>query len=139
MKTKTCPRCGQSVFDDMDVCYECLYEFVEEPGNDVGGELFLHLATSSVDAFVPVPKDGLIIGRGSACDVILHTPAVSRRHVQVIPCGNALRIKNLGARNMPTIDNKSIGESAFLKEGSVLNICGATFRLQSSKGEVQPR
>ena len=27
MHTKTCPRCGQQLFDDMPICYECLYEF----------------------------------------------------------------------------------------------------------------
>lgn len=26
-RTKTCPRCGQVLFADMDVCYGCLYDF----------------------------------------------------------------------------------------------------------------
>lgn len=26
-QTKTCPRCGQELFADMDVCYGCLYDF----------------------------------------------------------------------------------------------------------------
>ena len=28
--TKTCPRCGQVLFDDMDVCYGCLYDFTRD-------------------------------------------------------------------------------------------------------------
>ena len=24
---KRCPRCGEVLFDDMDVCYGCLYDF----------------------------------------------------------------------------------------------------------------
>lgn len=28
--TKVCPRCGEELFDDMDVCYGCLYEFPKE-------------------------------------------------------------------------------------------------------------
>lgn len=29
---KVCPRCGEALFDDMDVCYGCLYEFGEQVG-----------------------------------------------------------------------------------------------------------
>lgn len=29
-KTKTCPRCGQELFDDMDTCYGCLYDFTRD-------------------------------------------------------------------------------------------------------------
>lgn len=28
--TKTCPRCGEELFADMDVCYGCLYDFWRE-------------------------------------------------------------------------------------------------------------
>lgn len=28
--TKICPRCGQVLFDDMDVCYGCLYDFTRD-------------------------------------------------------------------------------------------------------------
>lgn len=27
---KTCPRCGEMLFDDMDVCYGCLYDFSKD-------------------------------------------------------------------------------------------------------------
>lgn len=27
---KTCPRCGQELLQDMDVCYGCLYDFTRE-------------------------------------------------------------------------------------------------------------
>lgn len=29
--SKRCPRCGELLFDDMDVCYGCLYDFTREP------------------------------------------------------------------------------------------------------------
>ena len=29
--TKTCPRCGEELFRDMDVCYGCLYDFTRKP------------------------------------------------------------------------------------------------------------
>lgn len=28
---KRCPRCGETLFDDMSVCYGCLYDFEREP------------------------------------------------------------------------------------------------------------
>ena len=28
---KRCPRCGELLFEDMDVCYGCLYDFTREP------------------------------------------------------------------------------------------------------------
>jgi hypothetical protein len=30
-RTKTCPRCGATLFEDMDVCYGCLYDFHHVP------------------------------------------------------------------------------------------------------------
>ena len=32
---KTCPRCGARLFEDMDVCYGCLFDFTHQPA-DVG-------------------------------------------------------------------------------------------------------
>ena len=29
--SKRCPRCGELLFEDMDVCYGCLYDFSREP------------------------------------------------------------------------------------------------------------
>lgn len=38
VQTKRCPQCGALLFADMDVCYDCLYEFatVEERRSDGG-------------------------------------------------------------------------------------------------------
>ena len=30
-RTKVCPRCGARLFEDMSVCYECLYDFDRVP------------------------------------------------------------------------------------------------------------
>ena len=34
---KTCPRCGEKLFDDMETCYGCLYRF-KEPSPEVAPE-----------------------------------------------------------------------------------------------------
>lgn len=38
-KTKVCPRCGEELFADMNVCYGCLYDFTHVHAEDMG-ELF---------------------------------------------------------------------------------------------------
>ena len=30
LDTKVCPRCGELLFADMDVCYGCLYDFTRK-------------------------------------------------------------------------------------------------------------
>ena len=31
-QVKTCPRCGAELFEDMDICYGCLFDFTREAG-----------------------------------------------------------------------------------------------------------
>lgn len=139
LETKECPRCGRTVFADMDVCYECLFEFTESDEqvpvevyaaeNSAVSPLSLRVSSSSVSLSFPVPQDGLILGRGSGCDVVLHTPAVSRRHVQVLPYEDGLLVKNLGARNPATVGEQEVRNSARMIKGDVLSVCGTTFTL----------
>ena len=146
MHTKTCPRCGQQLFDDMPICYECLYEFAVqdeivpirayEEGEvrqqqDHAGELRIHIATPSADLALPVPEDGLVVGRGSACDVVLHTPAVSRRHVRLEPREGGVLVTNLGARNPATLQDEAVMESTLMEKGEVLNVCGSLFWIEA--------
>ena len=37
-ETKTCPRCGEVLFADMDICYGCLYDFSQARGETSAGE-----------------------------------------------------------------------------------------------------
>lgn len=145
MHTKTCPRCGQQLFDDMPICYECLYEFAvqdevvpigayEEGGEGATQEgvsdIRLHVATPSVDLTLPVPEEGLVVGRGSACDVVLHTPAVSRRHMRLEPREEGVLVTNLGARNPAVLQEEPVMESALMERGEVLSVCGSLFWIE---------
>ncbi len=137
--TKKCPRCGQELFEDMDVCYECLFEFSGDeevvpaeayaPTPSYGDAIRLHLATASVDTTIVVPEEGLVVGRGSACDVVLHTPAVSRRHVRIRPGEGCAIVQDLGARNPASIDGAQVREEATLSYGQKLLVCGSAFTL----------
>ena len=55
---KTCPRCGSTLFADMDLCYDCLYDF-DNPGLDYSGSGAPYgpgIAGDGVPG--PVPADG---------------------------------------------------------------------------------
>ena len=144
MNIKTCPCCGQQLFDDMPVCYECLYEFSNQEevvpiqayegyegvgaNNDVDWPR-LRVCTAAVDFVVPIPVDGLVIGRGSACDIVLHTPSVSRRHVRLEPHDGGVLVTNLGARNPPSVGGNKLLETALMTGEDILSVCGSSFSI----------
>lgn len=150
-ETKTCPQCGALMFADMDMCYECLYGNCEE-GEQVPEEAYedvaaydeaaeaswcLHMSTSVVDVTMGVPKSGLIIGRGSSSDVVLHAQAVSRSHVSIEDRGSFLVARDLGATNTARVNGVVIKEEATLRKGDVLDVCGTTFRVSRSLGKIK--
>ncbi len=45
--TKLCPRCGARLYEDMDVCYDCLYDFTRGGSADVSGATAVGAADSS--------------------------------------------------------------------------------------------
>ena len=36
--TKVCPRCGERLYEDMNICYGCLYDFTRDPSPEVEAE-----------------------------------------------------------------------------------------------------
>lgn len=174
--TKRCPRCGQELFADMEVCYGCLYDFTRERGSggmpqdyvgsgqtlvsevpwDLGlppaelhpeddaatalvaaapaaggpGALCVRIQSESVEVTVPLPADGLLIGRGSVCDVILHSRAVSRHHVRLVPRGAGAVVQDCGSTNRATLRGHEVADSEPMDVGDVLGVCGTLFSLQ---------
>ena len=155
--TKVCPRCGAGMFGDMNVCYDCLYRFgddeeeavphmpcdwddgpvpeeayeglaIEEAESSVA-PLHLHVSTAALDVSVPLPPQGLLVGRGSSCDIRLHANAVSRRHVRIEPEGEGAIVTDQGATNLAKLHDKTISGSAHMSIGDELKVCGATMRL----------
>ena len=171
--TKVCPQCGQTLFDDMDVCYGCLYEFGKETEEDVQTSLdvtpplskevwledevpteayergwvsaedaveapaeakdtprlWLRIRSGDMEVSVPLPKQGLLVGRGADCDVVLRGRSVSRKHVLIVPAGEGVLVRNQDATNPALLgDQKVMGEAAMHLEEE-LNVCGTTFKL----------
>ena len=143
--TKTCPRCGAELFSDMDICYDCLYDFtrlrpqggeglrldeqdelthergtwdegMESMENAVSADTTMDISLDSygvrvpdlpslrvrcsdMDVTLPIGEDGLTVGRAPDCDLVLHSAAVSRRHLFIETKQGMVCVKDLGSTN----------------------------------------
>ncbi|MDO4536740.1 MAG: FHA domain-containing protein [Coriobacteriales bacterium] len=128
-ETKSCPRCGALMFADMDLCYSCLGDDKRQKEQSTTG-LGLQVKTDEVELLLPLPCEGLVIGRGPSCDVVLHARAVSRQHVRVEPCGQEATVTDLGATNLAMVRDEELRGAQTLGIGDELRICHASFILQ---------
>ena len=71
-RSKRCPRCGELLFDDMDVCYGCLYDFTREP---------FRLPEGMLDLGLDEPSDVF----GSAAAPAVATKPAARLPVEPCP------------------------------------------------------
>ncbi len=163
-ETKRCPECGQQMFADMDVCFECLHSFVDSsdamvptgswdedvvPTDAYGlgeemveeGDPIRHavrLSNALVDVTVPIPRRGLVIGRGTSCDVVLHERSVSRRHLGIQEHDGVVTASDLGAKNQATLNGRPVGQGARLAIDDELRVCGMTITLVDASLGVRP-
>ena len=185
--TKVCPRCGEVVFDDMSVCYGCLYDFSKdtkkdedvvvarrelcsalpadglpgpdagEPGPDAGkpgaddaldltaplevvagGVPAVLVRTGSVDFLMDVPPDGLVVGRDPSCDLVLHSPAVSARHVRLLPTQGGISVVDLGATNPAVLSGRPVRGVELARAGETLDVCGALVTVVGCEAAYAP-
>ena len=83
-----------------------------------------YLRTGSVDAWVGVGEGGLLVGRDPACDVVLHSPAVSRRHLRLVPTPDGMEVSDLGSTNPATYRGREVTERVVVPYGDSLELCG---------------
>lgn len=154
--TRRCPQCGQELFADMDVCFGCLHSFDEAPeppdswDEDVvptdaygldpvadasphdrfyQGRYGLRLHTDSVDVTIPLMPGGVVVGRGTSCDVMLRERAVSRQHVRIDLQDGHVTATDLGATNRATLRGSPIEQGTALEPNDVLKVCRSTITL----------
>lgn len=153
--TKQCPRCGNGLFDDMDTCYDCLYEYPEDAAvlegaaeEEVPTEVYaqglsahddrpegrrrvvLRISTHDLEVALPIADGGIVVGRGESCDVMLRSRSVSRKHVRILPVGDGADVRNLGARNQAMLNGVRVSDCMHMVCDDVLDVCGVTFTLQ---------
>jgi pSer/pThr/pTyr-binding forkhead associated (FHA) protein len=90
----------------------------------VGGRL-IELGTGCV---YPVPRDGLVIGRGPECDISVDDPGVSRRHAVVKPGRSGFTVADESA-NGTFVNGARMTGAQTLKHGDVLGIGTEEFRV----------
>jgi pSer/pThr/pTyr-binding forkhead associated (FHA) protein len=90
----------------------------------------IELATGCV---YPVPRDGLVIGRGAACDIELDGTDVSRRHAFVRPDGQGFVVTDESA-NGTYVNGARVAGTQRLAHGDVLGIGTDEFRVDIHAG-----
>ncbi len=91
--------------------------------------LGLRVQTEDVEVLVPLPSNGLLVGRGSMCDVIVRSRAVSRTHARILPQGTRALVEDCGATNGVMLNGRRVVGRAEMSVGDDLDVCGTTITL----------
>ena len=146
-ETKTCPRCGSELYADMSVCYGCLYDFSRDrpyrqgagrtavlprvvagprEQRDLPEEVGVLVRTPVIDLWKGFGPEGVSVGRGRDNDVVLHSLAVSRRHLRIFPTPDGMEVSDQGAKNPATYCGREIRGTVVVTYGDSIDVCGCT-------------
>lgn len=96
---------------------------------DTNGERPLggRLTALSDGRLYQIPDAGVVIGRDHACDVVLTSPRVSRRHARILlgPLGYSLLDDST---NGVVVNGARVENTALLKQGDIIGIGAEAFR-----------
>jgi two-component system, cell cycle response regulator len=67
-------------------------------------------------------KEEIVVGRGTACDVMLADSALSRRHCRILCTSEGPVIEDLGSSNGTFVDGQAISQPLLLQEGSRVQV-----------------
>ncbi len=84
--------------------------------------------TPSLDVRLPIPEEGLVVGRDPTSDVVLHSRAVSRSHVRILPAKvgeQGMRVLDLGATNPALFSGREVRGEVLVPLGWTVSVCGA--------------
>lgn len=91
-------------------------------------EVLCWVRTPSMEVRLPIPNEGLVIGRDQTCDVVLRSRAVSRSHVRILPVQDGeegMRVIDLGATNPAMFSGREVRGEVLVPLGWTVSICGA--------------
>lgn len=89
-----------------------------------GREVGVVVRTASVDLWAPVPGGGTSVGRDSSNDVVLHSLAVSRRHLRMVPTPDGMEVEDLGSKNPATYRGRDVAGRVIVPYGDEIDLCG---------------
>ena len=84
---------------------------------------------SELEVVVPIPKDGLNVGRLPSNDVVLHSAAASRRHLRVSLVSGGAVVEDQGSTNPAMLRGRAVDDLARMQVGDTLDVCGTLFTL----------
>ena len=85
--------------------------------------------TPSVDVWVSVPSRGVTVGRDDGNDVVLHSRAVSRRHLRLAPTPDGMEASDLGATNPTRYRGRDVRGSVIVPYGDSVDVCGCVLTM----------
>lgn len=91
----------------------------------------IYVRSPAMDVWVAVGERGLVVGRDPSCDVVLHSPTVSLRHLSLVPFQDGMEVTDLGATNPATIRGDALVGSEYITWGETINVCGFLLTLTS--------
>jgi pSer/pThr/pTyr-binding forkhead associated (FHA) protein len=74
-----------------------------------------------------VPAEGLVIGRDAACDVVVPTAEVSRRHAQIVPSPDGYVLKDTSTNGV-FVNGERVTASQVLGRGDIVRVGNEDFR-----------
>ena len=84
---------------------------------------------------VPIPPQGLAIGRGDENDVAMGSTTVSRRHARILSSEGRYFVADLGTRNGTLLNGERLrGESRWLNSGDVIEVGDEVLRFLTGAG-----
>ncbi|MGD0574909.1 MAG: FHA domain-containing protein [Anaerolineales bacterium] len=83
--------------------------------------LILQSGPSAGERFL-IPPEGLLIGRGKECDVVISDRKVSRRHARLIRDGSDTRVEDLGSKNGTWVNGNPVEGRQPLRDGDIVQI-----------------
>lgn len=91
-------------------------------------EVLCWVRTPSMEVRLPIPNEGLVIGRDQTSDIVLRSRAVSRSHVRILPARDGeegMRVIDLGATNPAMFSGREVRGEVLVPLGWTVSICGA--------------
>lgn len=85
--------------------------------------------TGDARVCVPIPPQGLSVGRGDASDIVLRSRSVSRSHLRMAPLGRGVLVEDCGATNPAMLGDEPLEGGVLLEEGDSVNVCGTTLEI----------
>lgn len=132
--TRRCPRCGAELYEDMAVCYGCLYDFSRDAAAPRPARSPLELRhadetgvvvrTAALDAWLPVGELGAGVGSGGENDVVLRSVAALGCRVRLTPTPDGMEVADLCPSNPATYHGRAVEGRVVVPYGEGVDVCG---------------